>query len=302
VSAYLDEALDILQTHGVFRNEIDWPAFRARVTNVGRNARTVADAHQVVRLALTWIGDNHNRFMTAQQFDGMLRGARLSPGPDPEGRLVEERFGYIRLPAFAAPDEDLANRFATTVQELIRSLDSASPCGWIVDLRTNTGGNALAMLAAVGPLFGEAPAGLFVYPDGATRTWAYRAGQVLIDEETAAAVTGPDYRLRQPESPVAVLTGQATVSAGELIVVAFRQQPNTRSFGQATGGLTTAVDFFELSDGAMLLLAVATFADRIGQVYDGPIAPDETVADRDPDATMQAALDWLRDQPACAQP
>ena len=156
VRAYLDEALDILQTHSVYRQEVDWPAFHARVNNVGRNTRTVSDAHQVLQLALMWIDDDHTNFMTPSQAEQFQKRTHLRPGPDPEGRLVDARFGYILLPGFATDDEDLSSQFAATVQDLIQTVDSESPCGWIVDLRTNDGGNMWPRCwAGVGPICGR---------------------------------------------------------------------------------------------------------------------------------------------------
>ena len=91
-----------------------------------------------------------------------------------------------------------------------------------------------------------------------------------------------------------------TTSAGEAIAIAFRGNPNTRSFGQRTRGLTTAHSTFTLSDGAMIVLTKAIDTDRNGQVYEDGVTPDvltEVVEDEVP----SAACRWLLDQPACRQ-
>jgi hypothetical protein len=94
---------------------------------------------------------------------------------------------------------------------------------------------------------------------------------------------------------------QMALREGEAIAVAFRGRSGTRSFGQSTGGLSTANQHYPLSDGAWLLLTVSTFADRTGQVYGQSIAPDQ-VGNRPQgaeDLALQAAIDWLLKQPAC---
>jgi hypothetical protein len=62
-----------------------------------------------------------------------------------------------------------------------------------------------------------------------------------------------------------------------------------------------------LPDKATLDLSTALAADRTGQTYDGPIAPDELTAvdwgriGTSEDPTVIAAGTWLRQQPACAK-
>jgi C-terminal processing protease CtpA/Prc len=99
--------------------------------------------------------------------------------------------------------------------------------------------------------------------------------------------------LRGGGSPrVAVLTDNLVASSGEAVVVSFRGRPNTRSFGSATCGLSTANSGFRLSDGATLQLTTASMADRTRVNYGVSIAPDEAVGG-DAEVVLRA-VDWLR--------
>ena len=157
-----------------------------------------------------------------------------------------------------------------------------------------------SMLAGVGPILGEGNVGSFVDARGQRSTWAYRNGQALLDGVPQAQVDGQAYQLQHALPPVALLTDKLTASSGEAIVVAFRGRPNTRSFGAPTGGVPTANEGKQLSDGAILWLTVAWDADRTGRIYDDRIVPDEPVVDNwsvhgtDQDPVLQAALIWLR--------
>ncbi len=79
------------------------------------------------------------------------------------------------------------------------------------------------------------------------------------------------------------------------MAVAFRGRPNTRSFGQPTGGASSGNQGFRLSDGAAVALTVSLFADRDGRVYGGRIEPD-TLVEGDPtgvlDPVKEAAVAW----------
>jgi hypothetical protein len=52
------------------------------------------------------------------------------------------------------------------------------------------------------------------------------------------------------------------------------------------------------------LLTVSGFADRTGQVVEGPMAPDESAGDARPgtDPGLEAAAAWLLGQSGCAGP
>ena len=113
----------------------------------------------------------------------------------------------------------------------------------------------------------------------------------------------------RPTPAVAVLTGSLTSSSGEAVVTAFSGRPVTRSFGKATKGHSTANRGYRLSDGALLVLAVSTFADRTGILYGGKIEPDEFIDGSDPwkadagqnDPAIEAGVAWLTEQDTCTQ-
>jgi C-terminal processing protease CtpA/Prc len=117
-----------------------------------------------------------------------------------------------------------------------------------------------------------------------------------------AQVSRAPYVIQQAERPpVAVLTGERTMSSGEALAVAFRGRRNARSFGRPTRGLSTSNEGISLSDGATLVLTTAVFADRTGRTYGGPIRPDVRVdadegAAPSEDAVVDAAEAWLNEE------
>ena len=299
--AYLDEALDIMQTHSINREQIDWERLRARARSRAYGARTPEETYLAVQYALRDLGDHHSHFMTPEQVAEFQDGTMNLASPDPGGQLLDQGLGHITIPGFVGMG-DAADEHATEIQGMIREIDRDSPCGWVVDLRQNIGGNMWPMLAGLGPILGEGQVGAFVYPDGKQVDWTYAGGEAREGDLVQAAVLGKPYQLTAPYPPVAVLTGQRTSSSGEAMVVAFRGRPNTRSFGRVTMGLPTSNENFELSDGAWIFLTVSEFADRTGRRYSSVIPPDQvfgTGSDEE-DLALQAAVEWLLEQPACA--
>lgn len=226
-----------------------------------------------------------------------------SANASPSGELLDGNVGYLALPAHNG-DGSLAEGgdYASVVQDLLAELERAGACGWVVDLRTNRGGNFGPMLAGIGPLVGSGSLGGFDL-SGSLDVWRYQpaSGTSLVGNYVVHR--SPVSRaLRNPDAPVAVLTGPATNSAAEIVVLALRGRDETRSFGDPTGGLTTWTDGFRLSDGAVVVVSRGAMADRTGERFDGPIDPDVLVApgDAGEDAALAAALAWVREREACA--
>jgi carboxyl-terminal processing protease len=197
-------------------------------------------------------------------------------------RRLPSGYGYIDVPGLVGS----GGSFDRDAIAAIQAIDTDPICGWIVDLRRNVGGNMWPMLHGVRPILGE----------GNPFTYRYGKGPWSQD---------PVYSLKEPRPAIAVLTSRLTVSSGEFLTVAFRGPATTRTFGEATGGLSTGNMTYPLPDGAVLLVATSRATDRTGRVYDGPIVPDQAVeidwtrlgADDDP--VMGAASRWLEDQATC---
>jgi C-terminal processing protease CtpA/Prc len=301
---YLRQALDLIDEHAVTRADLDWPAYRGAVMAHARGAVTTADAHLAVQYALSRLGDGHSYFMSPRQMANLERGpvgnARSGREPRaPRAELLFGAIGYIRLPGFAGGEHMDRVVFAEELQSIIGKLESAGADRWILDLRDNQGGNLWPMLAGLGPLLGDGEAGASLRPDGERRRIWYEDGKVGLGDYVQLRVRGEPYRLQYSGAPVAVLQDDETASAAEIVAAAFAARPQTRSFGSATRGATTATRTFPLMDGAALMLAVASTVDRNGRVLNGPIAPDEIVADAEREQDLgsqwiiEAARQWL---------
>ena len=285
---YLDELIGIMQSSSINRLTIDWAAFRANVFAQATTAQTVPDTYNAIRTALTQLNDGHSSYRTTSGGTIFVanRSCFASNGATP---ALPATIGYVKVTAFSGGGAE-ATAFAAGIQNAIASADRDGLVGWIVDLRGNGGGNMWPMIAGIGPVLGEGVLGYFIDPTGAESAWEYRAGASWQLGVSQTAVS-PAYRLRRERPRVAVLSDNGIASSGEATLIAFRQRPDTRSFGVATCGLSTANAGYRLSDGATLNLAVAVMADRQRVKYGDSVQPDEVVTD--PSAVVSRAIDWL---------
>jgi C-terminal processing protease CtpA/Prc len=195
--------------------------------------------------------------------------------------------------------------FAVELQEHVARLDAAGACGFVLDLRSNSGGNLWPMLVGVGPLLGDGEVAIALAPSGTRTPVWYRDGKAGLGDTVQLRVREAPYRLRNPLAPIAVLTDRSTASAAEIIAGAFGARADARRFGAATRGAVTGTRIFPLADGAALVLAVTHTSDRNGRVYSGPLEPDEVVDARTRNLALadqpvvRAALEWLESQRAC---
>lgn len=299
--------LDLLQQQSLYRDRVDWPKARADLTA----ARDPAQARQRLNDLIERSSGGHGNWISANQLKAFASKAQASQAamaasPYAPG-VVDARLGWITVGAYSddktqsdAEQNQARKQAAIALQSRIRTQDESGRCGWIVDLRGNSGGNMWPMLLGLGPLLADSrgadPVGMFI--SGSERQhWAYRDGASWSGANPRVGSGHTHYQLRQPGAPVAVLFGPRTASSGEGMVLAFRGRAATRSFGQPSAGLSTGNSSVRLPDGSMLLLTATVMADRHGKGDGGRIAPDVVAADAQ---SVSAAQAWLLAQPGCA--
>ncbi len=213
---------------------------------------------------------------------------------------------HIVIPLFSSQDRKDIDDYATKIQNVIAELALENPCGWVLDVRGNGGGNIWAMLAGVGPILGEGEPGAVLHEDGAKSKWFYENGRAGLRSDTKdpyyARTTRAPLRLTTLP-PVAVLIDRDTGSSGEGIAIAFRGRSETRFFGESTYGAATSTFPYTLSDGAQLFLVTGVMLDRNGNEYPDGVTPDQvilsaaTISTNDP--LIRAASEWLSGLKAC---
>jgi carboxyl-terminal processing protease len=299
-AAYLEEALSIMEANSLNRKSVRWDRLREEAYAAAAGAQTAAGTYDAIRAALVMLKDNYTFFSTPEEVSDREAGTMARRGAAPKGFLTADRLGYIKVPAFTGAGQQ-AEEFAAALQALVREVDRQAPCGWIIDLRENVGGNGWPMLVGIGPVLGEGISGGWEDADGERVFWGYADGQAKLGGEVVLTLAEDAYVLSSPSPPVAVLTSKRTLGSSEAITIAFRGRPDTRSFGAETFGLSlsTVDQSFLLSDGAAINLTTATIIDRNGLRYGGPVSPDVRVGPYDDKSVLRTATEWLLAQPAC---
>jgi carboxyl-terminal processing protease len=272
------EAAGKLRQEAYFASRVDWEGAEAHARLLMKEGRDTKDA---ITYLVAQLKDGHSFYISKAQADRALGNSSV------ENLGVEHatygRIEYLKIPSFAGNVEARMAAYANEIRRPIARRGRWSPCGWIVDLRSNSGGNMGPMLAGLQPFLGDGALGHFVGLDRRTALKATALDSILPLEPVDAT-----------NAPVAVLVGPNTASSGEAVFVSFIGRPRTRTFGQPTAGKSSGNRGVRLSDGSMLLITSALLADRNGRVYGGRISPDETVETSAAiDAPLRRAIEWL---------
>jgi hypothetical protein len=297
---YINDFASIIKKNSIYKDSLNWSAIDEGVSQLSRGAKNIDEAKSVVNYILGKLhqaGDNHS-FIQSPTVAKAYATGNTNPRRT-SSRLIENHIGYISVPGFGSVDQQAKDDFAKDIQDRIKTLDSENEIDyWIVDLRGNNGGNMYPMIAGLGPLTGEGILGYFV-KGGAKmdyNKWSYDPKKGKNGSGLGVNIDKP-YQLRKPDSKIAVLVGGGTGSSGEMTAISFIGRANTKLFGQATGGYTSANAPYNLSDGSVLLLAVSYTADRNKKEYKSKIQPDVLVKEtQGDDVTLKTAQNWLLDK------
>ncbi|HEV3326983.1 MAG TPA: S41 family peptidase [Puia sp.] len=303
----LDEVLGFMEKNYYHKDQVFWPTLASRARQRLEAADNCDDAYSSISWCFKELGEPHSFIMPP---DKTARYTGEDAGPtapadlsglvgEIKGEWLQDSIAYLTIPWVSSTDSLVCERIADSLQSVIARLDSRNISRWIIDLRKNSGGNCWPMLAGIGPLLGDGVYGYFV-ASGEKIPITYHDGSAFQGRHVLCRVSDDHgYRTRSACKSIVVLTGSGTVSAGEIVALAFKGREQTCLLGQPTAGLTTANATYSLSDRSMLVLTVCQEADHTGRVYEGSIQPDKLVgadpADSSPDDPARAAaLAWLQ--------
>lgn len=280
--------IDIVKQNSIYKDSIDWKSLDEDLALLGKGLKTPSDAlilNSYVLQQLRKVGDYHSFIQNNIGSQNYASGKVTQPKP--EAKLLVNGIGYIAVPAFGSINKEATEKFALQIQTLIKNLDTENDIkGWVVDLRTNSGGNMYPMISGLGPLLDKGDLGYFVKGDK-NFPWKLTENGMLVN------VKNP-YRIKNKNNKIAVLIGPETGSSGEMTAISFIGQHNTKLFGEPSGGYITSNGMFKLSDGSNLLLATGYVADRNHKKYLERIYPNVMVkAVANGDAVLQTAKSWL---------
>ena len=189
---------------------------------------------------------------------------------------LNDAYGYIIIPKMLFLDlsQEELNAKAQEMYDKIVMLNKNNDLkGWIIDLRFNTGGDSYLLINALQHLLGDK----VVYNElnihkeiekvNKLENGKFYSGEkIKIQVETT-------YKNPDITTPVALIIGNWTASAGETIVLAFDGRENVIKIGEPTYGHLTGNDLFELPFNIKAPLTTVYLSNMYGN-YSENLDPD----------------------------
>jgi hypothetical protein len=281
---YADVALELME-QGYHADGAEWEAARERALETAEGADSYAGLHDVLAEAADAAGGNHTFFLTPQEAaEAVDESTDEFQAPTV---TVDGGVATVVVPALGSVSEELQQRYADEAAADIAAAAS-QVCGWVIDLRDNTGGNMYPMLSGLSSLLPNGTAMQFRMASGAETAVSVQDdgvgmnGNSFISVEESPKITG---------QPIALLQSERTASSGEAVLTVFRGLDAVESFGEDSAGYTSGNSVYTLYDGAELVLTSSVYVDRDGvNLNEEPIRPDHSTDTADEDARA-----WLAD-------
>lgn len=294
IKLFYDELFSVLKKGYLHKNSVDWKSVEAEtnqnLTQYGSFKKSLSE----IKPLFDKIGANHcgiyyqqkryagsGKTIPKDAYTDQLK-KKLAAKPVFEARMLKDRYAYILMPAMVFMDTSARNisSIAQPMYDQIAALKKKHhPQGWIVDLRLNTGGNAMPMLLALYDLLGDnAVWGTLDLNKKQENLVRLKQGKYLDGSKIIPSIKPNGELLDQAK--VAVITGIFTASSGEVTALAFKGRPNTVFIGEKSYGATTSNIQTELPFGAVLALTVGYDSDRNG-IYHEEIVPEIPVSKED---------------------
>lgn len=292
-TGYATRALDLIGTN-LFIGD-GWPAVRGVALQRVEVATRTPDTYAALRDALAAAGQSPGDLVSTETMAAVPPSTAepsTTSSPEADGITTLTLPGFVDLTARpgSGPATPAEKAFARRGSAVIANAAALTTCGWIVDVRRNSGTDVPVLVGTVAPLL----------PAGATLVEVDRAGAVtrLSLTDDAVTINGrtvlPLDPVRRIAQPVVVLQDTGTIRAGEAVVLSFRGREGATTIGGPTIGKAVDGTTELLADGAHLVVLRWRIGDRNGATATGPIAPDRLVAG--PAAQLSAARDWLRER------
>lgn len=273
-----------MEKNSIKKDSVNWEDIRTESLMQIRENNTRENAHQIIQKNLFLLGDNHSFFLTKESIKKIYNKKNELPYISYE--KINNEIAYIAIPPFLGGENQVLD-FAKQIQEKIKILDSVKTEKWIIDLRSNRGGNMWPMYLGLAPILKEGVSGYFINSKGKYIEWVFKDNSVFEGKSKNLELKN-SYKIKANNIKIAVLISSYTASSGEAIALMFKKLPNTSFFGEDSYGLTTGNSIYNMSDGAKIVLTTSIFADREKEEYGKKIKPD--VYSFEP---KQSAIEWL---------
>ncbi|MEZ4986791.1 MAG: S41 family peptidase [Saprospiraceae bacterium] len=284
---YIIQAFDSIEFYSRHRLTYNLDSLEAQVLKQISDSTSHEEVIELLEYAIKAI-DKHNYIISSEKYQQMETGTNpgvfINPYPF-QSKMLEEKYAFVALSGFMGVDSIASEQYTDSLQRSILWLYNQQPKGWIIDLRHNSGGWIYPMLAGLGPLLGPGIKAFEMSGDRVVATYYY------YKDTTDYVSLSDSVWFFEKQLPIAVMIGEGTGSAGELLTLSFRGNPKTALIGSPTYGISTGLHGFFMPDSNWVCVTNCIMTDRKKNGDGGQIHPD--IIEHDPLKIFEKSYQWI---------
>ena len=308
----LDSIIKIAELNSVYTQNVNWNTLKKEMYSIELKSDSINSIIAPVTYMYQKIGDTHGYLMINNQrhaqkgIEHIIEKRKTDPKiayqiyqriakKDITFKLLRNNIAYIEIPMIINND----SLIITKIRKAICFLKAKNPNGWIIDLRTNMGGNLSPMAAGIGELFPSLSFG------GGTKDginfnlkWKLENGNFYMNNIPMSEIPLICNQNSKP-TKIAVLTSRYTASSGEAIASGLKGQKNIKLFGEQTIGAATTINWYPINDKINLCPAIDYYMSEDKTVHKDGVIPDIIIEEKlnlkdlTTSITLNTATQWL---------
>lgn len=308
----LDSIIKIAELNSVYTKDVNWNTLKKEMYSIELKSDSINSIIAPVTYMYQKIGDTHGYLMVANQrhaqkgIEHKVKKRKTDPKlayqiyqrvakKDINYKFLSNNIAYIEIPMVINND----SLIITKIRKTICFLKAKKPNGWIIDLRTNMGGNLSPMAAGIGELFPNLPFG------GGTKDgisfnlkWKLENGNFYMNKVSMTEIPLNCNQILKT-AKIAVLTSRYTASSGEAIAAGLKGHKNIKLFGEQTIGAATTINWYPINDKITLCPAIDYYMSEDKTVHRDGVIPDIIIEEKlklknlTTGITFNTAVQWL---------
>ncbi|MGV0966966.1 S41 family peptidase [Empedobacter falsenii] len=263
---FYKEYISILKENSINKKEIDWKNFEKTFYEKAKISKDSA-----IEYSLKIINNRHSSYHTKE---GKAFYSSIKPYFELGDSIGVNFIGGYSNPIDKTLYKSKGEEYINKIQNSILKQLNNNPKYWIIDLRSNTGGNMWPMLTALLPFYENGDIGYFENQSSFI-PWTKKDGYIFSGNfnQSKNFIDSPiNYNLNLKY--IFVLISERTSSSGEAVAISLKGLNNVILIGSESGGFTTGNATYELSNGDVLVLTGNYMVDKNKKRYLPSIKPD----------------------------
>lgn len=291
IKSFIDKSFDIISENSINKNDVNLIAIKNNLYEKTSQLSHLDELPPYYTDVFKALNDHHGALKFKEKTIGWsikLQGENnvvkglIKTDNKVHSEILKTKYAYVRIPG----NNDFAFKKVDSISSdiacHINAVNSSKIKGWIIDLRTNTGGNMYPILLGLKGFLGNNTliGGFRNAKNENTGNWEIKNNELYIDDNLLKSTFTINSAI--PDGiPIVVLTSYYTASAGEMTVITFKGRKNTYFAGEPTANYTTAVIGFKINSFSGINLSTDYVVDRNSNVYKSYVKSDFEIINQD---------------------